>query len=151
MEVEGFKSTAKPIPLSLSAPQPTPCVSKKCSKVASCSVSIHFIQQILTVTTDGQSLWGVKHMWWDTAAIKSYLGHQFLSFIQQTLINHYVVQAGVKFTILLPQPPERWDYRCAPWHPDKRITSNIVHILRWLSQWLNPPQSWTHHPVSAWA
>jgi hypothetical protein len=25
-----------------------------------------------------------------------------------------VAQAGLKLTILLPQPPEYWDYRCMP-------------------------------------
>jgi hypothetical protein len=28
--------------------------------------------------------------------------------------SHYVSQAGLELTVLLPQPPECWDYRCAP-------------------------------------
>jgi hypothetical protein len=31
--------------------------------------------------------------------------------------SHYVVQTDLKLKILLPQPPECWDYRCAPPHP----------------------------------
>jgi hypothetical protein len=31
---------------------------------------------------------------------------------------HYVAQAGLELTILLSSPPECWDYRCAPLHPD---------------------------------
>jgi hypothetical protein len=26
----------------------------------------------------------------------------------------YIAQAGLKFAVLLPQPPKNWDYRCAP-------------------------------------
>jgi hypothetical protein len=30
--------------------------------------------------------------------------------------SHYVAQAGLRLTILLPQSPEGWDYRCVlPW------------------------------------
>jgi hypothetical protein len=30
--------------------------------------------------------------------------------------SHYAAQADLKLEILLPQPPECWDYRCAPPH-----------------------------------
>jgi hypothetical protein len=30
--------------------------------------------------------------------------------------SHCIAQAGLKFAILLPQPPEGWDQACAP-HP----------------------------------
>jgi hypothetical protein len=30
--------------------------------------------------------------------------------------THYIAQAGFEFSILLPQIPECWDYRCAPPH-----------------------------------
>jgi hypothetical protein len=31
--------------------------------------------------------------------------------------SHYVALAGLKLTILLPPPPEYWDYRCEPPYP----------------------------------
>jgi hypothetical protein len=36
----------------------------------------------------------------------------FFSFLETGL--HYVAYAGLELTIFLPQPPECWDYRCAP-------------------------------------
>jgi hypothetical protein len=42
-------------------------------------------------------------------------------FMRQGIIivtTHYVAQAGLKFVILLPQPPEYWDYRPVPPCPE---------------------------------
>jgi hypothetical protein len=30
--------------------------------------------------------------------------------------SRYVTQIGLEFVVLLPQPPEGWDYRCVPLH-----------------------------------
>jgi hypothetical protein len=30
--------------------------------------------------------------------------------------SHYMVQVALELEIFLPQPPECWDYRCAPPH-----------------------------------
>jgi hypothetical protein len=39
--------------------------------------------------------------------------------------SRYVAQAGLKFLILLPQPPECWDFRHAPPGP-----ASLCHIFR---------------------
>jgi hypothetical protein len=31
--------------------------------------------------------------------------------------SHYMAQARLELEILLPQPPEYWDYRCVPSYP----------------------------------
>jgi hypothetical protein len=41
----------------------------------------------------------------------------------------YVSQAGIKKFILLPQPPEYWDSRCAPAHLAKK--SMLMVIFSW--------------------
>jgi hypothetical protein len=41
------------------------------------------------------------------------------------VVSHYVAQAGLKLVILLSQPPECWDYRCAP----PRLLSVYIYIL----------------------
>jgi hypothetical protein len=38
---------------------------------------------------------------------------------------HYIAQVGLKLAILLPQPPECWDYRCAP--PSCVLENKYVH------------------------
>jgi hypothetical protein len=38
--------------------------------------------------------------------------------------SHYVVQAGLELTILLPQPPEWWDYRYVP-------GSQLLNLTLW--------------------
>jgi hypothetical protein len=37
----------------------------------------------------------------------------------------YVAWAGLELTVLLPQPPWYWDYRCEPSHPEHFINVNI--------------------------
>jgi hypothetical protein len=36
-------------------------------------------------------------------------------------VSHYVVHAGLELKILLPPPPEWWDYGCVPSHPPRSL------------------------------
>jgi hypothetical protein len=55
-----------------------------------------------------------KQEWYDQV----YIFKKFILFFKMGSCNpnwprtHYVTQYGFKLTILLPQPPESWDYRC---------------------------------------
>jgi hypothetical protein len=49
----------------------------------------------------------------------SIVGFWFFCFFETG--SPYVAQAGLKFMILLPQPPECWDYRCVAPHPFSQL------------------------------
>jgi hypothetical protein len=44
--------------------------------------------------------------------------------------SHYVTQAGLRLKILLPQPPQCWDYKCVPPCP-----ASILFLINLFSLW----------------
>jgi hypothetical protein len=44
-----------------------------------------------------------------------------------------VAKAGLELVILLPQPPECWDYRCAPPHPENFCFLPCTVVILWFS------------------
>lgn len=65
--------------------------------------------------------------WENEAATSScqqvFLGNFKCSTFLEDFVLFYVAQAGLDLTILLPQPPKGWDYRCGP--PGRKV----IHFL----------------------
>jgi hypothetical protein len=51
-----------------------------------------------------------------SSLLNSFMITFFFFFFPETG-SHYVVQVGLEGAILLPEPPELWDYRLVPPHP----------------------------------
>jgi hypothetical protein len=55
--------------------------------------------------------------------IRCHLGFVFVLYFETG--SQHVLQAGLEFSILCPQPPKCWDYKCVPSHP----ASQRFHLI----------------------
>jgi hypothetical protein len=69
----------------------------------------------------------------DSTAVHSLKqGSVSFSFLFSETGSHYVAQAGLELTILLPQHPKCWDYRHAPhaWHHKQGFLRRLYNHLQ---------------------